>query len=188
MTSRPNLLCLVCRIHTSYVNVEPKRRKQAPLPHSDSDVILIQPSHPESDIAGSVPASATLTGTGTDATIVTASTPDQGGDSKPEAATTRSGKSPVSAEPAAAEVFPAPATRLEGKAQPTTVSTTRQGGSRSSSGGRELRRARIVVTVRRTESYKRWLEENPLQAIIASEVDEDALEAAMEVPTPPPPT
>jgi hypothetical protein len=50
-----------------------------------------------------------------------------------------------------------------------------QGTRRPSSGARELRRARIVVTVRRTESYKRWLEENPLHAIIASETDEDAV-------------
>ena len=55
-------------------------------------------------------------------------------------------------------------------AQPSTTSTSR--GGRAS--GRELRRARIVITVRRTESYKRWLEENPLQAIIASEEDTDA--------------
>lgn len=57
--------------------------------------------------------------------------------------------------------------------------TTTQGGRpgpRSSLGGRELRRARIVITVRRTESYKRWLEENPLQAIIASEENERAEE------------
>jgi hypothetical protein len=37
---------------------------------------------------------------------------------------------------------------------------------------RELRRARIVITVRRTESYKQWLEENPLQAIIAGDSEE----------------
>jgi len=50
----------------------------------------------------------------------------------------------------------------------TTAATTR----RSSSGGRELKRARILVTVKRTESYKRWLEANPLQrqAIIAGTV------------------
>lgn len=34
---------------------------------------------------------------------------------------------------------------------------------------RELRRARIVITVRRTESYKQWLQENPLQAIIVGD-------------------
>lgn len=40
-------------------------------------------------------------------------------------------------------------------------------------GGRELRRARIVITVKRTESYERWLQENPLQAIIAGDGDDD---------------
>ena len=50
---------------------------------------------------------------------------------------------------------------------------SRQPGPRASTpGGRELRRARIVITVKRTESYKRWLEENPLQAIIAGDTDD----------------
>jgi len=47
-------------------------------------------------------------------------------------------------------------------------------------GNRELRRARIVITVKRTENYRLWLEENPLQAIIAGDGDEEA--------SPPPPT
>ena len=51
--------------------------------------------------------------------------------------------------------------------QQGTQTSGRQSSNRSS--GRELRRARIVITVRRTESYKRWLEENPLQAIMAEE-------------------
>lgn len=38
---------------------------------------------------------------------------------------------------------------------------------------RELRRARIVITVRRTQSYKEWLEENPLQAVIAGDAGDD---------------
>eukprot|EP00545_Synedropsis_sp_CCMP1620_P010172 CAMPEP_0119010922 /NCGR_PEP_ID=MMETSP1176-20130426/5343_1 /TAXON_ID=265551 /ORGANISM="Synedropsis recta cf, Strain CCMP1620" /LENGTH=188 /DNA_ID=CAMNT_0006963671 /DNA_START=338 /DNA_END=901 /DNA_ORIENTATION=+ len=41
---------------------------------------------------------------------------------------------------------------------------------RRSNTTRELRRARIVITVRRTQSYKAWLEENPLQAVIAGDV------------------
>ena len=45
------------------------------------------------------------------------------------------------------------------------------------SGGRELRRARIVITVKRTESYERWLEENPLQAMIAAADDDEAVDA-----------
>ena len=46
---------------------------------------------------------------------------------------------------------------------------------------RELRRARIVVTVRRTESYKAWLDENPFQAVIAGDVgDESEIAAVVE--------
>jgi len=48
------------------------------------------------------------------------------------------------------------------------------GGTRGRSSGRELRRARIVITLRRTESYTRWLEENPLQAMIANDGNIDA--------------
>lgn len=44
---------------------------------------------------------------------------------------------------------------------------------------RELRRARIVITVRRTESYKAWLDENPLQAVIAGDVGDDSDVAAV---------
>lgn len=65
------------------------------------------------------------------------------------------------------------------EAADTTLSepATPQSSKRGSSVGRELRRARIVVTVRRTESYKRWLEENPLQAIIASEAEDEEEES-----------
>ena len=55
-------------------------------------------------------------------------------------------------------------TSQQGGAQSVGAQSVR---SRSTAGARELRRARIVITVRRTESYQRWLEENPLQAIIA---------------------
>ena len=48
------------------------------------------------------------------------------------------------------------------------------GGARGRSSARELRRARIVITLRRTESYTRWLEENPLQAMIPSDSNTDA--------------
>lgn len=68
----------------------------------------------------------------------------------------------------------------------SSVPNARQGGpSRGSSGGRELRRARILVTVKRTKSYKRWLDENPLhrQAIIA---DEDIGDSNVTTVTGPP--
>lgn len=38
--------------------------------------------------------------------------------------------------------------------------------------GRELRRSRIIITMRRTESYKQWLLDNPLQAM-GTEGDDD---------------
>lgn len=46
------------------------------------------------------------------------------------------------------------------------------------SAGRELRRARIVITVKRTETYKKWLEENPLQADVAGDDEDDEGDAA----------
>ena len=50
-----------------------------------------------------------------------------------------------------------------------------EGGGRSSA-GRELRRARIVITVKRTASYKQWLDDNPLQTIIADDEDDVDIE------------
>jgi len=38
---------------------------------------------------------------------------------------------------------------------------------------RELKRARIVITVRRTAAYKQWLDDNPLQAVIAGDGDDE---------------
>jgi hypothetical protein len=54
---------------------------------------------------------------------------------------------------------------------------SRQRGGRGSPGAkrgeRELKRARIVITVRRTPAYKQWLDENPLQAVIAHGGDDE---------------
>ena len=108
-------------IQTSYVTVEPKRRKQ--LPGSP-------PQHPSSPALQ--PAVSTLP-------------PSQFGDPSLQQAQ-----------------------QQHGRARPLS--------------GRELRRARIVITVKRTESYKQWLEENPLQAIIAGDGSEDQEEAATPSP------
>lgn len=87
--------------------------------------------------------------------------------------------SSVSGSPLVASVTPAADVKPPAQPSPlpeqvsahqTATSTSRSGRS---SGGRELRRARIVITVRRTESYKRWLEENPLQAIIGTDDDSE---------------
>jgi hypothetical protein len=50
-----------------------------------------------------------------------------------------------------------------------------EGGGRVSA-GRELRRARIVITVKRTASYKQWLDDNPLQSIIADDEEDVDIE------------
>lgn len=68
-----------------------------------------------------------------------------------------------------ASMSPAPA-MSEGTSEQPSHGSSRQRGS---AGGRELRRARIVITVKRTTDYERWLEENPLQAIIAGDGDDD---------------
>lgn len=53
-----------------------------------------------------------------------------------------------------------------------TSSISSPGKSKGSAGA--LRRSRIVITVRRTEAYKKWLDENPIQDIISGE-DEDRI-------------
>jgi hypothetical protein len=98
-------------VQTSYVSVEPKRKRQIPSPQ------LGQASHPT---------------TSQDAPAV---------------------------EPTNALAHPDPSS--------VSPAIPRQTASR------ELRRARIIITVKRTENYKRWLEENPLQAIIAGDGDDD---------------
>ena len=135
LTSVVHLSCCACRVQTSYVTVEPKRRKQAPQQEEQE-----QEEGGTQSVSGTSPSEAT------------------GSPSRPASAqTSAKGASPEHEE--------------EGRS-PAGIPPARQGARGSSSGGRELRRARIVITVKRTESYKRWLEENPLQAIIAGDADE----------------
>lgn len=94
------------RVQTSYVAVEPKRRKA--------------PRQPESP----------------------------------------SSTDPVASEPSTPPSFPQESPNLR---------------SAVGQSGRELRRSRIIITMRRTPSYKQWLEDNPLQAMAAGgeEAEED---------------
>jgi hypothetical protein len=138
------------RIHTSYVSVEPKRRKQS-LNQGEQDVVLLQPSR-----------------------VLSA---DIGEDVEEMMTPSLSRKQPSESPPGTAGEEALRTTSPLSTAPGANTASTPQSSRRGSSSGRELRRARIVVTVRRTESYKRWLEENPLQAILASEVDEEAVEA-----------
>jgi hypothetical protein len=119
------------RVHTSYVTVEPKRRKQA-----------MQQTQQEEN---SPPVQAVSTSGDTSAIP---STPER-----------------VTSSEAGIQ-------SIAGQHQDQGSSRKgAQGRQRSTAGGRELRRARIVITVRRTKSYKQWLQENPLQAIIAGNTE-----------------
>ena len=129
------------RVHTSYVTVEPKRRKQA-TQQGDQDEEVTSQAQPVSS-SSTEPPNAAIT---PDESMTTAQRRDD--------TSTQSGARPP-----------------------------RQSGSRGApSGGRELKRARIVITVQRTESYKRWLDDNPLQAIIAGSTDDTELERAQRDP------
>jgi len=160
-------LATIVRIQTSYVSVEPKRKKQVP-----------QQQQQEDESSLSVQPASSSESTREDANVTRAGGVGGEDETEPE---TDSGKTtpekipPRSTQPESGQsstsTSPPTATSTPPTAKYTTSGQQRT-GSRSSStggGGRELRRARIVITVRRTENYKRWLEENPLQAMIASE-------------------
>ena len=132
-------LCSASRVETSYVTVEPKRRRQAaPSPSQPGIASAAQPHHPPPP----------------------------------------SPHAPMPSAAAAAAVPPF---------EPTLSSPQATRGGRGPP-GRELRRARIVITVKRTETYKQWLEDNPLQAVIAADGDEDegveGVEEAINVDAP----
>jgi hypothetical protein len=120
------LINFVCtRVHTSYVTVEPKRRKQAMQQEENSPPGKAVSTSGDTSAIPSTPETVTSSETG-----ITGQNQEQG--------SSRKGA---------------------------------QGKQRSNAGVRELRRARIVITVRRSESYKQWLQENPLQAIIAGKTE-----------------
>jgi hypothetical protein len=115
------------RIQTSYVNVDPKRRREL---GSTSE-----------DVSGSP---GTATGP-TSATTGSSTVQPQGIDS-----------------PLVGEPIPSPADFTS----PVTLSQLMK-----ASGG-TLRRARIVITVKRTADYKKWLKDNPLQDTHAGHDDD----------------
>jgi hypothetical protein len=56
---------------------------------------------------------------------------------------------------------------------PTQPTGRGSGAASPAPAERQLRRARIVITVQRTENYKRWLAENPLHALGAADDDDE---------------
>lgn len=138
------LLFVLRRIHTSYVSVEPKRRRQV--------------QQQKGEVSSTVAADAGKTTPISEDTLVSTS--------KVELSSSTSNVSVTKREATSQQTESEP---RQGTKKPITTSTTKPSAPSSGSGSRELRRARILVTVKRTESYKRWLEENPTQrqAIIA---------------------
>jgi len=143
-------LASIVRIRTSYVNVEPKRRRQTSQKRQ-------QQQQQQCEVS-------------TAATSLTATkkhVPPVG-----DGASSSDHPESISLNTIHAVSLSTAVTSPNTSSVSVNSSNARQGGPfRGSSGGRELRRARILVTVKRTESYKRWLDENPLhrQAIIADE-------------------
>ncbi|KAL7542321.1 hypothetical protein ACHAXR_013304 [Thalassiosira sp. AJA248-18] len=135
-------IATIVRIQTSYVAVEPKKRKE----HGQTSTI--------SEEAPGSPA------TETGATSATTGTPT----------TTRRPQAIDSAMSVAARTGPS---RIDqpGASTIDPSSTSPSPGKPKSSAG-TMRRARIVITVKRTEAYKKWLEDNPIQDTHAGQDDD----------------
>lgn len=122
---------LFIRIQTSYVAVEPKKRKDQA--HGNTAVTSEDTSTPSFAVApSSSPSSHSHSLQTSEATAV-------------------QGQSAVD--------------RAIGTSEASMTSS--QGKSRAPVG--TLRRARIIITVRRTKAYEKWLEENPIQDVISGE-------------------
>lgn len=137
-------LATIERIQTSYVAVEPKRRK-APTAHI-STATADSGAHIPQESLKSMPSTSVGTPTSTEK-VGTETTPIQ---------STQVGK---------------PTVALKQAASPTTVSRTKKSKGGTSS---EVRRARIMITVKRTPEYKQWLLDNPIPDSSAGEEDSDA--------------
>lgn len=135
-------LATIVRVQTSYVAVEPKRKK-----HQDVDEIVPgteQQGEPTRGTPEARPAhEVSLTGT------------DEADVSKPL-------HTPTTARTQGTASIPA---EMQGE-----FSRSRKPQGRAK--GAPLRRARIIITVKRTPEYKQWLEENPLQAAITGDSEE----------------
>jgi len=132
-------IATIVQIHTSYVAVEPKKRRE----HG--------PTRGVSEEASGSPR------TGTGATSATTRTPSR----QPQAIDS---SLPVAAEPGHSRIDQPGASTVDS-------STSALPGKPKSSAG-TMRRARIVITVKRTEAYKKWLEDNPIQDTHAGQDDD----------------
>lgn len=136
-------IATIVRIQTSYVAVEPKKRKE----HGPSSV--------SEEASGTAPA------TETGATSATTGTPPR----QPQAID--SAMPVAAAGPGTPRIDQPPGAST---ADHSSTASASQGKPKSSAG--TMRRARIVITVKRTEAYKKWLEDNPIHDTHAGQDDD----------------
>lgn len=150
-------LATIVRIQTSYVAVEPKRKK------------LTQPSQPQVALPVG------------DATSAQFSSSVQARSSTPQAASTEAIKQLKKTPSVARKLSSQQRDSIESKPHQGTIEQPSSGRSKKSKGsskGAEMRRSRIIITVKRTEDYKKWLEENPTHDIPGGDDDDDPEHAA----------
>lgn len=131
----------IIRVQTSYVTVEPKRRRQAKSTDTPSTTI-----EERSDTQGM--------GDFTMQPILYSMTETASTSTQSMEVTGRENQPPLD------HLSVASAHSTERSV--TRTKRTQQGGRGKGMSG-ALRRARIIITVKRTEDYKTWLQENPLQ-------------------------
>lgn len=150
-------LATIVRVQTSYVAVEPKRKKNI-----------------AGEIAGSTSEGQEAMDLGEASTATTTAT------RAAHVGLTSTGATEIISTPAG-PVSPSHFPTVPSMEQQAvaTIPVEPQGEfsrSRKSHQGRvkgsPLRRARIIITVKRTEEYKQWLEENPLQVAIAGDTED----------------
>lgn len=130
-------IATIVNINTSYVTVEPKKRREYRPPSSVSEEASGSPR------------------------IETGAT----------SATARARSRQPQAIDSSLSVAAGPGRLDQPGPSPMDSSTAASSGKPKSSAG-TLRRARIVITVKRTEAYKKWLEDNPIQDVHAGQDDD----------------
>lgn len=144
-------LATIERIQTSYVAVEPKRKKAPPSAQLTSNKAESSAHMPQESLK-SVPT------TSSGPPILSTKATEQ----TRHVQSSHISSTPITSKPAAS---PYPAGR----------------GKKSKGGASEVRRARIMITVRRTPEYKQWLLDNPIPDTSAGdEEDPDEIETSMQ--------
>jgi hypothetical protein len=141
-------IATIVRIQTSYVAVEPKKKKEQGPGSTVSFSEEVEGSSQQEQRESTEPAAASMM-----------SPPRQSRALDTLAAAAEQGRAKLDQSASAATV-----------ASSVSSPTSPCKSSKSSSG--TYRRARIVITVKRTDAYKKWLEENPIQDIISGDDDD----------------